>query len=123
MIEVRELSKVYGSGPLAFHALKSVSMTASSGEVLLLVGPSGSGKTTLLSILGCVLSPSSGSVRLAGHELAGLAESRLPEVFPGVGGGGAPARVLHVRRPGHVGGSRGQGAEDAHAEEAEEGDG
>jgi putative ABC transport system ATP-binding protein len=80
VIEVRDLSKVYGSGALAFHALKSVSMTASSGEVLLLVGPSGSGKTTLLSILGCVLTPSSGSVKLAGHELAGLPESRLPQM-------------------------------------------
>ena len=80
MIEVRDLGKVYGTGALAFHALKSVSMTASSGEVLLLVGPSGSGKTTLLSILGCVLTPTSGSVRLAGHELAGLSESKLPEM-------------------------------------------
>jgi putative ABC transport system ATP-binding protein len=80
MIEVRDLRKVFGSGPLAFHALKGVSLTASAGEVLLLVGPSGSGKTTLLSILGCVLSPTSGSVRLGGHELAGLPESKLPEM-------------------------------------------
>jgi putative ABC transport system ATP-binding protein len=80
MIEVRDLRKVFGSGPLAFHALKGVSLTASAGEVLLLVGPSGSGKTTLLSILGCVLSPSSGSVKLGGHELAGLPESKLPEM-------------------------------------------
>lgn len=80
MIDVRELTKVYGSGALAFHALKGVSLTASAGEVLLLVGPSGSGKTTLLSILGCVLTPTSGSVKLAGHELAGLPERRLPEM-------------------------------------------
>ncbi len=80
MVEVRDLRKIYGSGALAFHALKGVSLTASSGEVLLLVGPSGSGKTTLLSILGCVLTPSSGSVRLAGHELSGLPEARLPEM-------------------------------------------
>ena len=78
MIEVPELRKVFGSGPLAFHSLKGVSLTASAGELLLLVGPSGSGKTTLLSILGCVLSPSSGSVKLGGHELAGLPESKLP---------------------------------------------
>jgi putative ABC transport system ATP-binding protein len=80
VIEVRELWKIYGSGALAFHALKGVSLTASAGEVLLLVGPSGSGKTTLLSILGCVLSPTSGSVKLAGRELAGLPESKLPEM-------------------------------------------
>ena len=80
MIEVRDLWKVYGSGALAFQALKGVSLDAAAGEVLLLVGPSGSGKTTLLSILGCVLTPSAGSVKLAGHELAGLSESRLPEM-------------------------------------------
>jgi putative ABC transport system ATP-binding protein len=80
MIEVRDVRKIYGSGPLAFHALKGVSLDAAAGEVLLLVGPSGSGKTTLLSILGCVLSPTSGSVKLAGHELFGLDESKLPEM-------------------------------------------
>jgi putative ABC transport system ATP-binding protein len=80
VIEVRDLWKIYGSGALAFHALKGVSLTASAGEVLLLVGPSGSGKTTLLSILGCVLTPTSGSVRLAGRELSGLPESKLPEM-------------------------------------------
>ena len=46
----------------------------------MLEGPSGSGKTTLLSILGCVLAPTSGSVKLGGQELSGLAESRLPEM-------------------------------------------
>src|SRR5438309_6506417 len=80
MIEVRGLHKQYGSGALAYQALKDVSVTVYPGEVLMLVGPSGSGKTTLLSILGCVLAPSKGSVRLAGNELMGLAETRLPEM-------------------------------------------
>jgi putative ABC transport system ATP-binding protein len=80
VIEVLDLWKIYGSGALAFHALKGVSLTASAGEVLLLVGPSGSGKTTLLSILGCVLTATSGSVKLAGRELAGLSEAKLPEM-------------------------------------------
>jgi putative ABC transport system ATP-binding protein len=80
VIEVRDLWKVYGSGALAFQALKGVSLEASAGEVLLLVGPSGSGKTTLLSILGCVLTPTSGSVKLAGRELAGMPEAKLPEM-------------------------------------------
>ena len=80
MIEVNQLRKVYGSGALAYTALRDVSLTVSPGEVLMLVGPSGSGKTTLLSILGCVLSPSAGSIKLAGQEMAEMPESRLPEM-------------------------------------------
>src|SRR4051812_37533498 len=80
MIEVRSLNKHYGSGALTYHALKDVDLTVYPGEVLMLVGPSGSGKTTLLSILGCVLAPTKGSVRLAGNELMGLPESRLPDM-------------------------------------------
>jgi putative ABC transport system ATP-binding protein len=80
MIEVERVRKVYGEGPLAHVALHGVDMRVGAGEVLMLVGPSGSGKTTLLSILGCVLSPSEGSVRLAGQQVAGLPESELPEM-------------------------------------------
>jgi putative ABC transport system ATP-binding protein len=77
-IQVEKLSKTYGKGALAFTALDGVDLTVEAGQVLMLVGPSGSGKTTLLSILGCVLGPSSGSVRLMGEEVAGLPESKLP---------------------------------------------
>jgi putative ABC transport system ATP-binding protein len=85
MIEVKNVSKIYGSGALAYQALYGVDLRVSAGEVLMLVGPSGSGKTTLLSILGCVLSPTSGSVKLDGHEVAGLSESELP-----------PARLRYI---------------------------
>ena len=70
--------KSYGGGALSQTVLHGVDLDVNPGEVLMLVGPSGSGKTTLLSILGCVLTPSSGSVRLAGHELMGVSESQLP---------------------------------------------
>jgi putative ABC transport system ATP-binding protein len=79
-IRVEKLSKTYGKGALAFTALDGVDLSVDAGQVLMLVGPSGSGKTTLLSILGCVLSPSSGSVKLLGEEVAGLPEGRLPEL-------------------------------------------
>lgn len=80
MIEVAKLRKIYGQGQLAHQALKDVSLTVFPGEVLMLVGPSGSGKTTLLSILGCVLSPTAGSIKLAGQEMAGVPETKLPEM-------------------------------------------
>jgi putative ABC transport system ATP-binding protein len=48
--------------------------------VLLLMGPSGSGKTTLLSIMGCILRPSSGMVRLNGRDVSGLREKSLPPI-------------------------------------------
>ena len=53
------------------EALKSVSLTLKGGELTLLMGPSGSGKTTLLSILGCMLTPTAGTVRVCGHATAG----------------------------------------------------
>jgi putative ABC transport system ATP-binding protein len=62
------------------HALDGVDFEAYPGEVVLLKGPSGSGKTTLLSILGCILKPSAGSVAIQGRELAGVPESRLPQL-------------------------------------------
>jgi putative ABC transport system ATP-binding protein len=77
-IEVRGLSKVFGSGPLAYQALRGVDLTVNKGELLMLVGPSGSGKTTLLSIIGCVLTATSGTVRLFDQEVSALPERALP---------------------------------------------
>lgn len=79
-IRIRELSKVYGSGTTAFKALHSVDLDAHGGEILMLLGPSGSGKTTLLSIMGAILEPSSGSVRVRGIEIAGRRERDLPKI-------------------------------------------
>jgi putative ABC transport system ATP-binding protein len=73
---VKELGK--GAGKVM--ALKGVSLTLKSGELTLLMGPSGSGKTTLLSILGCILTPTSGSVHIAGQSTANLSAERLAEL-------------------------------------------
>ncbi len=76
-VEVRGLVKVFGTGPAAVHALRGVDLIVPPGELLFLTGPSGSGKTTLLSIVGCVLSPSDGLVRVLGQEVGALDERAL----------------------------------------------
>jgi putative ABC transport system ATP-binding protein len=71
-MEARNVSKTFGRGAREVHALSGVSIRIHRGELTLLMGPSGSGKTTLVSILGCILSPSAGDIRVAGHPTAGL---------------------------------------------------
>jgi len=77
-IAVRELTKTYAEGATGTPALRGVDLDVHAGEVLMLVGPSGSGKTTLLSIMGCILTATSGSVRVGGREVVGLREKELP---------------------------------------------
>ena len=72
MLEARDITKVYRSGAGDVMPLKGVNVDLMAGELTLLMGPSGSGKTTLLSILGCILSPTSGTLRLAGIPTKGL---------------------------------------------------
>ena len=59
------------------QALKGVNLDLMPGELTLLMGPSGSGKTTLLSILGCILSPTSGTLTVAGHPTADMSPEQL----------------------------------------------
>ncbi len=66
-MEAVDVVKILGRGPGQVHALRGVSLALAGGELTLLIGPSGSGKTTLLSILGCILSPTSGTVRICGE--------------------------------------------------------
>jgi putative ABC transport system ATP-binding protein len=63
LIELRGLTKTYGTGDAAFMALRGVDLDIRRGEFLAVMGPSGSGKSTLMNILGCLDSPSSGSYR------------------------------------------------------------
>jgi putative ABC transport system ATP-binding protein len=69
VLECEGVAKTYGKGPLAEEVLKDVSLSLNRGEACALVGPSGSGKTTLLSILGCMLSPSRGELRVEGQSV------------------------------------------------------
>ena len=80
LIQVRGVTKTYGSGDSAVHALHPTDLDVQAGDVLLMCGPSGSGKTTLLSIMGAILTATSGSVKLLGQEIVGIKESRLPDI-------------------------------------------
>jgi putative ABC transport system ATP-binding protein len=73
VLEATDIIKEYAEGKTTSRILHGVSLAVAPGEVVALEGPSGSGKTTLLQILGCILSPTAGSVKVAG-ESADLAD-------------------------------------------------
>ena len=71
MLEMREVSKVYGSGADEVHALRGVNLSVRGGELVAVMGPSGSGKSTLLTIAGALEEPTSGQVMVTGIDLSG----------------------------------------------------
>ena len=79
LLEAVNVTKDLGTGAAKVAALKGVSLALRGGELTLLMGPSGSGKTTLLSILGCMLTPTAGTVRIRQHSIGGAdPEDLLP---------------------------------------------
>jgi putative ABC transport system ATP-binding protein len=80
VLQAVSLTKTYAQGEAAMRALDEVTLDLHAGELTLLVGPSGSGKTTLLSIMGCILRPTSGSLRVLGDEVTRRAERDLPAI-------------------------------------------
>ncbi|MCE7009018.1 ABC transporter ATP-binding protein [Kibdelosporangium philippinense] len=74
VLAVRNVAKTYTGG---VHALRDVSLSVSSGELLAIVGPSGSGKSTLLQLMGTLDVPTSGRVEVRGHDVARLNDRRL----------------------------------------------
>ena len=78
VVSVQDLTKTYGTGELAVDAVRHVNLDIRQGEVVLVMGPSGSGKTTLLLMLGAMLRPTSGSVTVAGTDVASAPERSLP---------------------------------------------
>jgi putative ABC transport system ATP-binding protein len=80
MIEATDIVKVLGDGAGRVEALKGINLSLAGGELTLLMGPSGSGKTTLLSILGCMLTPTAGSIQIRGRATTGLGSEQLAEL-------------------------------------------
>jgi putative ABC transport system ATP-binding protein len=79
-LSVENVVKIFEEGTQRIEVLRGVSLYVRPGEVVALEGPSGSGKTTLLSIMGCILTPTSGRVEVAGHEVRGSDEGSLRDV-------------------------------------------
>ncbi len=77
LLEVKNISKTYGSGEAAVHALKHVSFSVPKGEFVAIVGESGSGKSTLLNLIGALDSPTSGKVLIAGKDLFSMNDNSL----------------------------------------------
>jgi putative ABC transport system ATP-binding protein len=69
-LELRHVSKTYGSGPTEVHALSEVDLVVERGELVAVMGPSGSGKSTLLTIAGSLEQPTAGQVLVDGVDLA-----------------------------------------------------
>ncbi len=80
IIEVRNLKKVYRYGSVDVPALRGVSLDVAAGEFMAVLGPSGSGKSTLFHIVGGLLAPSSGTVRVAGQDLGAVSDAQRTEM-------------------------------------------
>jgi putative ABC transport system ATP-binding protein len=74
MVDVRDVTRTYGSGPTAAPALRGVTFAIGQGRLVALRGRSGSGKTTLLNVVGGLDSPDGGTVHVAGQDVTGMSE-------------------------------------------------
>ena len=79
VLEGRDVTKVFREGSQTVAVLNGATLSLDRGEIVALEGPSGSGKTTFLTILGCMLTPSSGRVRIEGREV----DPTRPDLLPG----------------------------------------
>ncbi len=77
MIQAKNLKKVYKTGELELEVIKDFSLTIDKGEFISLIGPSGSGKSTVLNILGCLDTPTSGSLNINGEEITKFDKTKL----------------------------------------------
>jgi putative ABC transport system ATP-binding protein len=80
IVSIREATKNYQLGKVVVPALRGIDLEVNAGEFLSIAGPSGSGKTTLLNLIGCVDTPSAGTVEVAGRDISKLSERQLTDL-------------------------------------------
>jgi putative ABC transport system ATP-binding protein len=80
LIELQGVTKVYGMGCAAMHALRGIDLRIQKGEFVAVMGPSGSGKSTCLNILGCLDTPTSGSYLFQGMEVGKLSRNQRAQL-------------------------------------------
>jgi putative ABC transport system ATP-binding protein len=80
VIEVQGVKKDYPLGKTTVHALRGVDLTVEEGSLISVIGPSGSGKTTLLNIIGCIDTPTTGSVKVHGEEITTLDDKKITDL-------------------------------------------
>jgi putative ABC transport system ATP-binding protein len=124
LIELRGVTKVYGSGEAALRALDGIDLTIEDGEFVAIMGPSGSGKSTAMNVIGCLDTPSAGEYlfrdvhveRLSRDERARLRRRHLGFVFQGFNLLARTSAQENVELPLLY---RGEGAQARHAAAAE----
>jgi putative ABC transport system ATP-binding protein len=80
IIDMREITKVYGLGGQQVRAVDGISLEVDAGEFVAIIGPSGSGKSTLMNLLACLDTPTGGAYRLDGEEVGTLDDDALSRV-------------------------------------------
>jgi putative ABC transport system ATP-binding protein len=79
-VSCKSVTKTYGEGSLAVHAVRDLDLSVEEGEFVSLSGPSGSGKTTLLNLIGGLDRPTSGEIEVAGRRIDTLGKSQLADM-------------------------------------------
>lgn len=79
VVRLTDVTKTYEAGAVAVRAVRGISLAVAPQRFTMLVGPSGSGKTTLLNLIGCIDMPTSGSVEIAGQDVARLSDNALSD--------------------------------------------
>jgi putative ABC transport system ATP-binding protein len=83
LIEIEDVHKIYDMGEDKVRALDGVSLVIQEGEYVAIMGPSGSGKSTLMNLIGCLDTPTAGSYKLKGNEVAGMTDDELAAIRNG----------------------------------------
>jgi putative ABC transport system ATP-binding protein len=79
VVRLGHVTKIYKAGAVAVNALNGISLSIAPQRFTMIVGPSGSGKTTLLNLIGCIDSPTSGTVEISGQDIGGLSDNAVAD--------------------------------------------